>query len=226
MLFSGVNVPSKAFGEWVEHHYGTESVDAPELNAWIAAGKDIYCEKPIAETLKDALDVARAAKKAGIPVILLDRSVDPSLAKPGVDYVTFIGSDFVEEGRKAAKWLVGRRNAQGGFGSTQDTVVALQASGKGLIMSQLRYADEIQKPEQFFGDVPAAKPPDTSLTNKSGTPLAGARTVLISAKSTNMRNAAASVIKPSRNGLRDSISSRLMPVLPICGYVIVTICPR
>ena len=26
VLFSGVNVPSKAFGEWVEHHYGTESV--------------------------------------------------------------------------------------------------------------------------------------------------------------------------------------------------------
>ena len=26
-LFSGANVPSKAFGEWVEHHYGTESVD-------------------------------------------------------------------------------------------------------------------------------------------------------------------------------------------------------
>ena len=28
---------------------------------------------------------------------------------------------------RAAKWLVGQRNAQGGFGSTQDTVVALQA---------------------------------------------------------------------------------------------------
>ncbi len=30
-LFSGVNVPSKAFGEWVEHHYGTESITAAEL---------------------------------------------------------------------------------------------------------------------------------------------------------------------------------------------------
>src|SRR3954471_3574605 len=26
VLFSGVNVPSKAFGEWVEHHYDTPSV--------------------------------------------------------------------------------------------------------------------------------------------------------------------------------------------------------
>ncbi len=41
VLFSGVNVPSKAFGEWVEHHYGTESVDPPELKAWIESGRDM-----------------------------------------------------------------------------------------------------------------------------------------------------------------------------------------
>jgi rhodanese-related sulfurtransferase len=41
VLFSGVNVPSKAFGEWVEHHYGTESVDAPELKQWIDQGRDM-----------------------------------------------------------------------------------------------------------------------------------------------------------------------------------------
>ena len=40
-LFSGVNVPSKAFGEWVEHHYGTESVDATELKSWIDSGRNI-----------------------------------------------------------------------------------------------------------------------------------------------------------------------------------------
>ncbi|WP_158924861.1 rhodanese-like domain-containing protein [Acidisphaera sp. S103] len=41
VLFSGVNVPSKAFGEWVEHHYGTESVDAPDLKALIDSGRDM-----------------------------------------------------------------------------------------------------------------------------------------------------------------------------------------
>ncbi len=41
VLFSGVNVPSKAFGEWVEHHYGTESVDPPELKAWLESGRDM-----------------------------------------------------------------------------------------------------------------------------------------------------------------------------------------
>jgi rhodanese-related sulfurtransferase len=40
-LFSGVNVPSKAFGEWVEHHFGTESVDATELKSWIDSGRKI-----------------------------------------------------------------------------------------------------------------------------------------------------------------------------------------
>jgi len=40
-LFSGVNVPSKAFGEWVEHHYGTESVDPPELKQWLDSGRDM-----------------------------------------------------------------------------------------------------------------------------------------------------------------------------------------
>ncbi len=41
VLFSGVNVPSKAFGEWVEHHYGTQSVDAAELKAWQDTGKNL-----------------------------------------------------------------------------------------------------------------------------------------------------------------------------------------
>ena len=41
VLFSGVNVPSKAFGEWIEHHFGTQSVDAPELQAWIDSGRNM-----------------------------------------------------------------------------------------------------------------------------------------------------------------------------------------
>jgi rhodanese-related sulfurtransferase len=39
VLFSGVNVPSKAFGEWVEHHYGTESIDAADLKALMDRGE-------------------------------------------------------------------------------------------------------------------------------------------------------------------------------------------
>ncbi len=38
VVFSGVNVPSKAFGEWAEHHYHTESLDPPVLQALMASG--------------------------------------------------------------------------------------------------------------------------------------------------------------------------------------------
>ncbi|MCE4555414.1 ABC transporter substrate-binding protein [Pelomonas cellulosilytica] len=73
------------------------------LRSFIAQKVDVIAFSPVVESGWDT--VLKEAKAAGIPVILTDRAVkvsDPSL------YVTFIGSDFVEEGRKAAKWLVER----------------------------------------------------------------------------------------------------------------------
>lgn len=51
VAFSGVNVPSKAFGEWVEHHYGTPSVDPAELKGMMEAGADMVVldSRPIDE---------------------------------------------------------------------------------------------------------------------------------------------------------------------------------
>src|SRR5690349_8911989 len=43
----------------------TTQLRAKLLKQAMAAGKDIYCEKPVAETTEDALDLVRAAKKAG-----------------------------------------------------------------------------------------------------------------------------------------------------------------
>ena len=40
-LFSGVNVPSKAFGEFVEHTSGTPSISAEELDKLMRAGTDM-----------------------------------------------------------------------------------------------------------------------------------------------------------------------------------------
>ena len=40
-LFSGMNVPSKAFGEFVEHEYGTPSISAEELKAMMDAGEKL-----------------------------------------------------------------------------------------------------------------------------------------------------------------------------------------
>ena len=41
VLFSGMHVPSKAFGEFVEHDSGTPSVSADELNAMMQGGTDM-----------------------------------------------------------------------------------------------------------------------------------------------------------------------------------------
>ena len=40
-LFSGMNVPSKAFGEFIEHENGTPSISAEELNALMRGGTDM-----------------------------------------------------------------------------------------------------------------------------------------------------------------------------------------
>ncbi len=71
------------------------------IRSFIAQRVDVIAFSPVVESGWDT--VLREAKAARIPVILTDRSVkvtDPSL------YVSFIGSDFVEEGRRAARWLV------------------------------------------------------------------------------------------------------------------------
>jgi rhodanese-related sulfurtransferase len=63
VLFSGVNVPSKAFGEWVEHHYHTPSVDPEELQAMVDGGEDmvILDSRPMEEfhrmSIPGAIDV-------------------------------------------------------------------------------------------------------------------------------------------------------------------------
>jgi ABC-type sugar transport system substrate-binding protein len=54
----------------------------------------------------------QAAKQAGIPVFLIDRE---AAGKAGEDYVTFIGSNFVEEGQRAGEWLVKQSNGKAGI---------------------------------------------------------------------------------------------------------------
>lgn len=57
--------------------------------------------------------VLKEAKDANIPVILTDRAVD---SQDKTLYKTFLGSDFIKEGRLAGEWLVGQdfvKNATG-----------------------------------------------------------------------------------------------------------------
>jgi galactofuranose transport system substrate-binding protein len=77
------------------------------LRSFIAQGVDVIAFSPVVETGWEP--VLREIKKAKIPVVLSDRAVkvtDDSL------YVTFIGSDFVEEGRRAAQWLAKASNGK------------------------------------------------------------------------------------------------------------------
>jgi ABC-type sugar transport system substrate-binding protein len=74
-----------------------------DVNSMIAQGVDLIFLAPREE--KPLIPAVMAAKRAGIPVILLDRNVDQNVAKAGRDYVTFIGSDFVDEGKRAAEAL-------------------------------------------------------------------------------------------------------------------------
>jgi simple sugar transport system substrate-binding protein len=79
---------------------GKQENQIKALRSFIAQGVDVIAFSPVVETGWEP--VLREIKQAGIPVILTDRAVavsDPSL------YVSFIGSDFVEEGRRAGRWL-------------------------------------------------------------------------------------------------------------------------
>jgi simple sugar transport system substrate-binding protein len=87
------------------------------LRSFIAQKVDVIAFSPVVATGWDTVLVE--ARDAGIPVILTDRAVssDPSL------YVGFLGSDFVEEGRKAGRWVSGK------FAAGQDVnVVELQGT--------------------------------------------------------------------------------------------------
>jgi ABC-type sugar transport system substrate-binding protein len=72
----------------------------------------------------------QAAKDAGIPVILVDREAEGT---PGEDFVTFLGSNFVEQGRRAAEWLVQETGGQAGIveltGTPGSSVAADRAKG-------------------------------------------------------------------------------------------------
>jgi ABC-type sugar transport system substrate-binding protein len=71
------------------------------IRSYIAQKVDVIAFSPVVESGWDT--VLKEAKDAKIPVILTDRAVD---SKDTTLYKTFLGSDFVVEGKKAGEWLV------------------------------------------------------------------------------------------------------------------------
>jgi galactofuranose transport system substrate-binding protein len=63
-----------------------------------------------------------AARRACIPTFVVDRAVDPSIAIPGEDYVSYLASDFRREGEMAAEWLIKNRNGEAEIIELEGTV--------------------------------------------------------------------------------------------------------
>jgi len=89
---------------------GSAAKQVTDVDSLIAAKVDAIFLAPQEE--KPLVAAVMKAKAAGIPVILLDRNVDQSMAQGGKDYITFIGSDFVQEGQRIAEWLIKKTNGQ------------------------------------------------------------------------------------------------------------------
>jgi ribose transport system substrate-binding protein len=86
---------------------GTSSDPAEQVDrmqALIDAKVDAIFIAPHDETVLAPSVVA--ARKACIPTFIVDRAVDPSIAIPGTDYVSYLGSDFRREGEQTAEWLI------------------------------------------------------------------------------------------------------------------------
>jgi rhodanese-related sulfurtransferase len=77
-LFSGVNVPSKAFGEYVEHAAGTPSISADELDPLIRDGADLVVldSRPFDEYRN--VSIPRGINVPGAELVLRIRDVAPS----------------------------------------------------------------------------------------------------------------------------------------------------
>ncbi len=94
------------------------------IRTFIAQQVDVIGVSPIVETGWES--VFQEAKDAGIPIILVDRRADVSEDL----YATYIGSDFVEEGRRAARVMVDLLEGKGNIVELVGTVGSAPANDR------------------------------------------------------------------------------------------------
>lgn len=87
------------------------------IRGFIAQKVDVIGFSPV--VVSGWEQVLREAKENKIPVILTDRAVD---CRDDSLWVTFMGSDFVEEGRRAGRWLAEKMNGRARIVELQGTV--------------------------------------------------------------------------------------------------------
>ncbi|MGJ7484569.1 ABC transporter substrate-binding protein [Variovorax sp. LT2P21] len=112
------------------------------IRSYIAQKVDVIAFSPVVESGWET--VLREAKAANIPVVLTDRAVN---TKDDTLYVTFMGSDFVEEGRKAGRWLVDKMKDT----KTDVNIVELQGTvGSAPAIDRKKGFEEIVKADPKF----------------------------------------------------------------------------
>ena len=120
-------VVTDAQGQTAKQVSDVEDLIARRVNIILLAPREF-------EGLAPAL---QAAKEAKIPVVLIDRE---AAGTPGEDFVTFLGSNFVEQGKRAAEWLAKETNGQANIveltGTPGSSVASDRAKG---------FKDEIAK---------------------------------------------------------------------------------
>ncbi|MEO7640124.1 MAG: ABC transporter substrate-binding protein [Ramlibacter sp.] len=112
------------------------------IRSFIAQKVDVIAFSPVVESGWDT--VLREAKAAKIPVVLTDRAVN---SKDTSLYVSFMGSDFTEEGRKAGRWLVEKMKGTPG----EVNIVELQGTvGSAPAIDRKKGFEEIIKADPRF----------------------------------------------------------------------------
>lgn len=94
------------------------------IKSFIEQGVDVIGLAPVVETGWD--QVFAEAQDAGIPIVLLDRRADVSEDL----YTTFIGSDFIEEGKMAAQEMAKLLDGKGKIVELEGTVGASAATDR------------------------------------------------------------------------------------------------
>ncbi len=104
-----------------------------DIKSLLDRGAQLLIVAPLnSDGLQPALDAAKAKK---VPVVTIDRKVT---SQPCTDYLTFIGSNFVEQGKRAAQEMV---KATGGSGKV---AILLGASGNNVTTDRTKgFKDEI-----------------------------------------------------------------------------------
>jgi ABC-type sugar transport system substrate-binding protein len=117
----------------------TLSKQISDIQDMISQGAQVLIVAPLnSDGLEPAL---KAARDKNIPVLTIDRKVNATACK---DYVSFLGSNFEEQGKRAADQLIK------GTGSKGNVAILLGSSGNGVTTDRTKgFKDEI-----------AAKAPD------------------------------------------------------------------